>query len=559
MLAEPSADSSGSSDQDARLACVLAHLADQLQQGEPITVEQACVLYPEFAQEIAQLWSVALLADSAAQQTQTYRESTAGSGAPSPQVRDLPCRFGDYELIEELGRGGMGVVYRARQLSLPREVAIKMMRLDRLDSATDRERFRAEAEAIARLDHPGIVPVYEVGEVDGQPYFSMKYVRGRTLADRLQEGPLAPREAARILAGVARAIDAAHRCGVLHRDLKPSNILLDENGEPLVTDFGLAKLLSGSVDLTHSGAILGTPAYVAPEQAAGGRGENGPASDVYSLGSILYHMLTGRPPFQAAEVVDVLLMVLEQDPVPPRVLNPLVDRDLEMITLRCLQKPPDLRYASAASLADDLEAYLRDEPIAARSGRFVHVLARLFRETHHASILENWGLLWMWHSLVLISVCGMTNVLYLAGDTNRWHYVILWTVALWTWAGVFWFLRRRVGPVLFVERQIAHIWFASMVGIAALFPLEWHLGLPVLSLAPMLGVIGSLVFLIKAGILAGFFYLPAVALLATAVAMALWPDVALFLFGLISAACFFLPGLKYYHQRRKSTSASNSS
>ena len=544
-----------SADHDEQLALLVSELTDRVQRGEAVELEEECRQQPQFAKDLRELWGVIMVARAAGS------SSSMPPTLPSDHANDfpsgtltLPSRFGDYELREELGRGGMGVVYRAQQLSLGREVAVKMILRGQLASKADRERFEAEAQAAAKLDHPGIVPVYEVGELEGRPYFSMKNVRGTTLAQLLAEGPLPPREAARMLARVARAIHFAHMRGVLHRDLKPSNILLDEQGEPHVTDFGLAKQITDAASMTKTGAVLGTPAYMAPEQAAGQRGQVGPRSDVYSLGVILYHMLTGRPPFQAASPVDTVLMVLEQDPVPPRMLNPKADRDLEMICLRCLQKPQDLRYASAAALADDLEAYLNDESIAARSGRFGQIVAGLMRETHHAAVLENWGLLWMWHSLALFVACLLTNILYwyreqISPDYIRVYFFLLWTAGLGTWAAVFWALRRRMGPVTFVERQIAHLWAASMVAIALLFPLEYWLKLPVLTLAPVLGIVNGMVFLAKAGILSGEFYVWSLLLFVTAGLMAIFPDYAHLIFGVVSAACFFFPGLKYYRQR----------
>lgn len=534
-------------DHDERLAMLLADLTDAVQRGDVVDLDVVCGEHPDLAQHLRELWGAVMVADAAG--------SHCREGIPDEQddalssILDLPCRFGDYELLEELGRGGMGVVYRARQIGQDREVAVKMTLRGELSSAEDRQRFRAEAEAAARLDHPGIVPVYEVGELEGRPYFSMKYVRGPTLSQVLADGPLPPRDAARILTAVARAIHFAHQNGVLHRDLKPSNILIDEDGQPHLTDFGLAKQITDAASITKSGAVLGTPAYMAPEQAGGARGEVGPASDVYSLGAILYHMLTGRPPFQAASPVDTVLMVLEQDPLPPRVVNAKADRDLEMIALRCLQKPADLRYDDAESLCDDLDAYLDDRPIAARSGRFLKVLARLFRETHHATVLENWGLLWMWHSLVVLIACSLTNVLYLLNLRERWSYVILWTTGLSAWATVFWALRRRMGPVTFVERQIAHVWAAAMVAIALLFFVEMAFDWPLLELAPVLGLIAGMMFFIKAGILSGSFYIQAAALFGTAFVMALFPRYSHFIFGVVAAACFFFPGLKYYRQR----------
>lgn len=532
---------------EERLALLLADLTDDALSGKTVDIEGVCRENPELADELRDLWGAVMVAEVAG--NHSGETGAAADQDPSSGVFQLPCRFGDYELLDELGRGGMGVVYRARQISLDRIVAVKMILRGQLASAEDRNRFRAEAEAAARLAHPGIVPVYEVGECNGRPYFSMKYIEGVTLSDVMAQQPLPSRQAAEILEQVSTAIHFAHENGVLHRDLKPSNILIDHEGRPHVTDFGLAKRITESASLTKSGAILGTPSYMAPEQAAGARGQVGPASDVYSLGAILFYMLTGRPPFQASTAVDTVLLVLEQEPPLPRLLNPRANRDLEMIALRCLQKPSDLRYASAEALADDLQAFLNDEPISARSGRFGHVVARLFRETHHAPVLENWGVLWMWHSLVLFIACLLTNVLHLLGFDDRWYYIALWTPGLGAWAAVFWWLRRRLGPVTFVERQIAHIWASSMIAIGLLFFIEVQMNMPVLKLSPVLGLISGMVFFVKAGILSGSFYVQAVALFLTAFLMAAVPEYAHLIFGTVAAACFFLPGLKYYRQR----------
>jgi serine/threonine-protein kinase len=469
----------------------------------------------------------------------------------APQSAPPPAGGDDYDLLEELGRGGMGIVYKARQRSLNRVVALKRLLESSLRGPQNQARFRAEAEAAARLDHPHIVAVYEVASLDGQPCFSMQYVEGTTLSERLAAGPMPPRDAAVMLAKACRAIHYAHQQGVLHRDLKPSNILIDAQGEPHISDFGLAKQIESDTSLTRSGAVLGTPSYMPPEQAAGNRGQLGPASDVYSLGAILYQMLTGRPPFQAASPVDTVLLVLEQDPLPPRLVNPKADRDLELIALRALQKPPDLRYPTAAAMAADLEAYVAGEPISARSGAFTQVIARLFRETHHATVLENWGLLWMWHSLALVIICLVTNAFAWRGINSPEPYLALWTVGFGTWAAIFWALRRRAGPVTFVERQIAHVWAACTVATALLFVVEIELGLPVLSLSPVIALISGMGFVVKAGILTGAFYLQAAVMFATAFVMCLVPDYGITLFGFAAAACFFFPGLKYYRQRRE--------
>lgn len=549
-------------DHDEKLAELLDQLLAQQQRGEEPLIEQVEALYPDLAIELRQLWAAVAMAEN-------FACSTVVPASVSTRVDAAQIALGlaDYELQDELGRGGMGVVYRARQKSLNRIVALKMILRRDLASQADVARFRAEAESAARLEHPHIVKVFEVGEHNEQPFFSMQFIDGSTLASRLTNGPLPAKVAAELLLPVCRAIADAHRCGVLHRDLKPSNILIDESGHPYVTDFGLAKRLtsnsddpsSGLASLTQSGAILGTPSYMAPEQAAGQRGEIGIATDVYALGAILYAMLTGRPPFQAASPVDTVLMVLEQEPVPARVINPRADADLEVIALKCLQKPQDLRYTTADALADDLDSFLRHEPISARSSQFTQVLSRAFRETHHASVLENWGLLWMLHSCVVLVLCLATNGMQwqdaaLNREPSRWPYLGLWVVGMSIWAAIFYGLRRRAGPVTFIERQIVHVWASSMIASMSLFVVEGVLGMPVLALSPIIGLISGMVFLVKASMLTGKFYVQAAALFVTGILMAVIqqadvPDFSIAFYGFVSAGSFFVPGLKYYRQR----------
>ena len=260
----------------------------------------------------------------------------------------------------------MGVVFEARQVTLNRKVALKMILAGELADDDAVRRFYLEAEAAANLDHPGIVPIYEVGQHEGQHYFSMGFVEGHSLSQRLAEGPLPAREAAEPIRRVSEAIEYAHQHGVIHRDLKPANILLDKGGNPRVTDFGLAKKVQGDSGLTGSGQIMGTPSYMPPEQAGGKRGEVGPPADVYALGATLYALITGRPPFQAATAMDTVIQVFSDEPVPPRRLNASIPRDLETICLKCLEKEPGKRYAAAVALADDLRRYLAGEPITAR-------------------------------------------------------------------------------------------------------------------------------------------------------------------------------------------------
>jgi serine/threonine protein kinase/tetratricopeptide (TPR) repeat protein len=298
--------------------------------------------------------------------------STDAPNAPAGQTKkveraaELLGELGDYELLEEVGRGGQGVVFRARQKSLNRTVALKVISLGQWASKAHLKRFRLEAEAAAKLEHPGIVPIHEVGERDGSCYFSMKFVEGGQLDEVVRRSPMSLRQAAELIAKVARTVHYAHEHGILHRDIKPGNILLDAKGEPHLTDFGLARLVESENSVTQTLDVLGTPSYMAPEQAMGNNAAVSNATDVYGLGAVLYQLLTGQPPFAGGATYETIKLLLDTEPKQPRLLNPKIDRDLSTICLKCLEKDPKRRYTSAIALAEDLERWLKHEPILAR-------------------------------------------------------------------------------------------------------------------------------------------------------------------------------------------------
>jgi WD40 repeat protein/tRNA A-37 threonylcarbamoyl transferase component Bud32 len=363
-----------------RVDAIIAAYIEAVEAGQAPDRQELLARHPELAAELAAFFADH---DKVQQMAEPLRADVEPKTLPPRETVPSPGAvlryFGDYELLDEIARGGMGVVYRARQVSLNRVVALKMILAGQLASEADVQRFRTEAENAANLDHPNIVPIYEVGEHDGQHYFSMKLVDGDNLAQVIsRKGAKAQsseeagtsslrswRLCVKLLEKVARAVHYAHQRGILHRDLKPGNILLDTQGQPHITDFGLARRIEGGAGLTQSGAIVGTPSYMPPEQARAEKGLT-TAVDVYALGAILYELLTDRPPFQATTPLDTVLQVLEQEPVPPRWVQPQIPTDLETICLKCLQKEPSKRYATAADLADDLGRFLAGEPIAAR-------------------------------------------------------------------------------------------------------------------------------------------------------------------------------------------------
>jgi eukaryotic-like serine/threonine-protein kinase len=350
-----------------------------------------------------------------------------------PRPDDQPLRpadaapqpFGRYELLEEIGRGGMGVVYRARQIDLDRPVALKMILSSRLASADDVSRFYAEARAAGGLRHPNIVGIHEAGEVHGQHFFAMDFIEGRSLAQELANGPFEPGRAAECVAAVARAVQYLHEHNMIHRDLKPSNILLSADGTPFVTDFGLAKSLGSDAVHTQTGLIVGTIGYMSPEQASGHAPANTPQSDIYSLGAILFELLTGRPPFQNASPIDTLLEVIENEPPRPRQLRSSIPLSLELVCLRCLEKDPRRRYPSAAALLDDLERFLRGEPLNVTPVGMLHRLLRWTRR--EPTLATHLGAIFV--SALIVQIKYMIN-----GYDLPFHLTVM--LLFGAWAGV---------------------------------------------------------------------------------------------------------------------------
>jgi serine/threonine protein kinase len=381
----------------SRLSELLLRWEELRAQGRDGTAEELChdcpEQIPELARRLAALRAAYQALDTGAIARASSEAATIDPGQPKPHLPDAtPPAMPGYEILAELGRGGMGVVYKARQVKLNRLVALKMILAGGHAGPQELARFRTEAEAVARLQHPHIVQIHEIGEAQGKPFFSLEYVEGGSLADRLDGTPWPVRRAAQLVQTLAEAVQHAHERGILHRDLKPANVLLTPAGQPKATDFGLAKRLQDEpapvanaprppgmalgepgesatgappAALTQTGAIVGTPSYMAAEQAAGDASLT-TAADVYALGAILYEMMTGRPPFKAATLLDTLRQVMAEEPVPPRRLNDKVSRDLEMICLKALAKDPGRRYATAQVLAEDLDRFLRGEPVLAR-------------------------------------------------------------------------------------------------------------------------------------------------------------------------------------------------
>jgi sodium-dependent dicarboxylate transporter 2/3/5 len=461
---------------DQRLNAIIADYLEAVECGEHPDRAVLLADHPDLAEELREFL------DADAQMRAATAALRDASAAPSS------ASFGDYEVIEELGRGGMGVVFKARQRSLKRRVALKTLLAGQFSSDEELRRFRTEAESAARLSHPNIVPVFEVGEQDRHPFFSMELVDGANLGDLVRDNPLPPDDAARYVCAVARAIQYAHDRGVLHRDLKPSNVIIDSaTDQPRVTDFGLAKLQGnpGDGSLTATGAIVGTPSYMSPEQTDPKLGEVAQASDIYSIGAMLYEALTGRPPFRGDTPFETIALVQKSEPIPLRVLDPKLPADLETICLRCLEKDPSSRYETAGDLADELQRFLDGEPI--HGEPFSHA-ERVFR--------------WVKRSTALVRI---------KTSASMWGLVIGPAVALLLGFGPSWGLPLELSPgrpglntMAALVALMAIWWVTEAVPVAAtaLLPLILFPALGVMEAPSVASIYGSnIIFLFLGGFL----------------------------------------------------------
>jgi serine/threonine protein kinase len=476
-----------------------------------------------------------------------------GESTGSPDALE---RIPGYEIIAELGRGGMGVVYQARQLGLKRLCALKMILAAGHAGPSDLARFTTEAEALARLQHPNIVSIYEIGTHQGKPFFSMEYCPGGSLDRKLNHKPLDPRQAARLVRTLAEAMHAAHRANIIHRDLKPANVLLAspgrESGEliPKITDFGLAKKLDDSSQ-TQTGAIMGTPSYMAPEQASGQK-NIGPAADIYALGAILYECLTGRPPFQAATPLDTLLQVLEHTPLPPQMLNPAVPRDLQTICLKCLEKEPRQRYASAEALANDLARWLSGETITARSYNLLDRLKSVLDRSQYDVQFTAWGNMLLGFAVVIgLGHVATTGVLLMQSIETA-ILTVTWIHAAMFAALLLLFWRNRpegLLPRTTAEQQLwcvlgGFVLSCILTGITDRLMATSERPHEPLRMYPLLTVLSGLAFLVLGSSYWGACYLFTAIFWGLALLLPWWLELGPAAFGLVWTAALVTIGLR---------------
>ncbi len=538
---------------------VLAEYLQDVEAGISVDAEALAERYPVHRSELLEFIAIDQQFRERSKTNSEAFQRTVLSGisqsAGSAQAITTPLqKVGEYELIEEIDRGGMGVVFKARHPTLRRTVAIKMLLAGAFASGEAERRFRREAAAAARLNHPGIVPVYDVGIVDhpgplhGQTWFAMALVEGTDLARRIESELFDSIAAAQLSTRIVDAIHYAHGKGVIHRDLKPANILLDKDNNPHITDFGLSRCQDDNeTQLTAAGQIFGTPGYMSPEQAAGKNDSVGPATDIYSLGAVMYCMLTGRPPFRASSTVATLQQVTHDAPAPPRLLNRTVDPDLESIILKCLEKNPADRYSTAEDLKQDLERFLRGESVRAASINLVGYLGRVLASSRNSEFLEGWSrALYAVSAIVLIFHVAMQFMPLTATQStlvNAGKYVLL--------LGIIW--RARDGiltPQNPVERTIWSLWIGYILTYLTTEIMVRIVKQPEFNLYAIMSLVSSVILLVLGGQLWGGCYVIGGLFAVLAPTITAIPEYGVILFGALWSFVFFQLGRRYQKQSR---------
>lgn len=503
-------------DQDEQLEQIFADYVERTEQGEDVDPGEYLRRYPQYADELCSF----------------FRNHHWLGEAPAPAISSL-CgqEIGTYRIESEIARGGMGVVYRAHQIGLDRSVAIKLIGSGVLASGEERKRFRIEAEAAARLDHPGIISIHEIGTWNGHEYFSMSLVDGPTLQVFVDEQSADDRRAAEIVRDVARAVAYAHRHDIVHRDLKPDNILINSEGRPLVTDFGLAKWNREGTMLTRTGQVLGTPNYMSPEQASG-RSEAGVTSDVYSLGAILYALLAGVPPHDGSNAAEVLRSVIQDDPPPPRTLRPDLSRDLENICLKAIRFEADCRYPNADELADDLDRFLSGDNVQAASSGLIERVAREIGRDQHQDHFQRW------HGTLLLLgciICSAHILIFVLMHLSYPHWVAYWIPRLIMFTLIFGIIYRArdgsLSPRSIAERPVWSIWLGYLSALAVINVL-WLTGdIDGSALFPLASALSGFAFVAMAGHIWGGSALAGIAFFLLAPLTAWLPSLAPLMFG----------------------------